>query len=83
MTGPVQDPDTTPPEEATPITQAEDVEATTHQNAPSTSQVRSEGRVSAASLRPFGKRAARQEGAPTRKMGKSQIFTDTPVKEML
>jgi len=36
--------------------------------------------VSVESVRPFGKRAAKQDGVSRRKKGKSAIYTDTPVK---
>ncbi len=39
--------------------------------------------VSAEAIRPFGRLAPRVKGAPVRKKGKSQIFTDTPVKAAL
>ena len=39
--------------------------------------------VSAEDVRPFGVRQGRKESAPKRKKGKSQIFTDTPVKRQI
>ena len=39
--------------------------------------------TSAEQIRPFGKREPRKDGSNKRKKGKSQIFTDTPVKRAI
>ena len=42
-----------------------------------------ERRSSAEQVRPFGKRIPRRESSMKRKKGKSQVFTDTPVKKAI
>ena len=51
---------------------------TTPENRPSSSSAAQP--ITAEAIRPFGRLAPRMKGKPARKKGKSQIFTDTPVK---